>query len=292
MIIDFHTHIFPPVVVADRERFLQRDPVFAALYRKPTAKLATAEDLLRSMDSAKVDVSVALGFAWRDPELCRLHNEYLLESALRSGGRIVPFLTVQPAHPDLARQEIERGRTLARGIGELRPDDQGYELDGPAGALLVEASAGGLILLFHVSEPVGHAYPGKEGLSLSAFYHFLQAHPGVAVVGAHWAGGLPFYGVMPEVRSLLERVYVDTASTPLLYEPTIYRLVTELLSPKRILFGSDFPLLSQRGQLQRLAEAPIDDRSRALIQGSNAARLLRIGQPPTGCTEETGAEQG
>jgi predicted TIM-barrel fold metal-dependent hydrolase len=71
-------------------------------------------------------------------------------------------------------------------------------------------------------------------------------------------------------------VYVDTAATSLLYEPTIYRLVDQLLAPEHILFGSDFPLLSQRGQLRRLAEAPVDDHIRAMIRGGNAARLLRI----------------
>ena len=91
MIIDFHTHIFPPDVRDKRDEYVARDPTFAEMYANPKAKIATAEDLLASMDEAGVDVSVALGFAWREHELCVRHNDYLLEAAAKSGGRIVPF---------------------------------------------------------------------------------------------------------------------------------------------------------------------------------------------------------
>ena len=70
MIIDFHTHIFPPEVRDNREEYVRRDPTFAEMYADPKAKIATAEDLLASMDEAGVDVSVALGFAWRDARAC------------------------------------------------------------------------------------------------------------------------------------------------------------------------------------------------------------------------------
>ena len=94
VIIDFHTHIFPPHVRERRDDYVQRDDTFAEMYGSPTAKIATAEELLRSMDEAEVEVSVALGFAWRDHQDCVRHNDYLLEAARKSGGRIVPFCTV------------------------------------------------------------------------------------------------------------------------------------------------------------------------------------------------------
>ncbi|HEY7268668.1 MAG TPA: amidohydrolase, partial [Dehalococcoidia bacterium] len=102
MIVDLHTHIFPPEVIARREDYGRRDATFAALYGDPKAKLTTAEDLLASMDLAGIDVSVALGFAWGDAEDCRRHNDYTLESAARSGQRIVPFCVVQPGEGEAA----------------------------------------------------------------------------------------------------------------------------------------------------------------------------------------------
>ncbi len=280
VIVDSHTHIFPPRMREQREEYLRRDPAFAEMYASPKARLADADELLASMDEAAIDRSVVLGFAWSELEPCVQHNDYLLEASASSGGRLIPFCTIQPRAGNDALREMERcARAGARGLGELRPDSQGYRLDdGAAAEVLAEAALRhGLVLLFHVSEPVGHSYPGKEGLSLASFYRFLLGHGGQPVVGSHWAGGLPFYAPMPEVRQVLANACVDTAATPLLYEPAIYGQVARLVGAERILFGSDFPLISQRRQRQAVEEAfPADDPARALILGENARRLLRL----------------
>jgi predicted TIM-barrel fold metal-dependent hydrolase len=280
VIVDFHTHIFPPSVIEQRERLLQADPTFRLLYADPKAKLATADDLLRSMAVAGVDVSVALGFQWSDEALCRLHNDYLLEAAERSAGRIVPFcilpLAGSPASIDTTIDTcIKAG---AQGFGELRPENTGFELDGEAGSNLADlAVRTQAALLFHVTEPVGHAYAGKEGLDVGAFARFATGHPEVTAVGAHWAGGLPFYASMPEVRRLFEgNLYVDTAATSLLYDDAIYERVAALIGPERILFGSDFPLLGQKRSRRRIEESGLDAETKALILGVNAMTLLKL----------------
>ena len=50
MILDVHTHLFPPRLIADRARLIAADPGFAALYAPDRARMATAEDLIASMD--------------------------------------------------------------------------------------------------------------------------------------------------------------------------------------------------------------------------------------------------
>lgn len=279
MVVDFHAHIFPPQVRERRDDYLRRDSAFAQMYSSPKAQIATAEELLASMEEAEVDTSVILGFAWSEQELCREHNEYLLEAAARSDGRLIPFCAIQPRAGDDALAEIGRcARGGARGLGELRPDSQGYALDQDAGDMLAEAALRhDLPLLFHVSEPVGHAYPGKSGLGLDAFYRFVNCHQGLRTVGAHWAGGLPFYALMPEVKETLANVYVDTAATPFLYGPEVYRQVAELVGAERILFGSDYPLISQQRQRQAIENGLGDDENgRRLVLGENACRLLRL----------------
>jgi predicted TIM-barrel fold metal-dependent hydrolase len=280
MVVDFHTHIFPPQVRERREDYLRRDPAFAQMYGSPKTQIASGEELSASMEEAEVDTSVILGFAWSEQELCREHNEYLLEAAAGSGGRLIPFCVIQPRAGDDALAEIERCvRGGARGLGELRPESQGYALDQAAGDMLAEAALHhDLPLLFHVSEPVGHAYPGKSGLSLDAFYRFVSCHQELTAVGAHWAGGLPFYALMPEVGNTLANVYVDTAATPLLYNRAIYRQVAQLVGAEHILFGSDYPLISQRRQREAIEDGLGDDEAgRRFILGENACRLLRLG---------------
>ncbi len=277
MIVDFHTHIFPPDVRERREEYVRADPTFAEMYGDPKAKMATAEDLLAAMNECGVGASVALGFAWEDPHHCTAHNDYLLEAAARSGGRIIPFCTVNMAGPR-AEEEIESCASAgARGLGELRPGNQGWELTGEAGGRLAAAAAQlGLVLSFHVSEPVGHNYPGKSGGDLAAFYRFAAEHPEATAVGAHLAGGLPFYHAMPEVRTVLGRIFVDTAAQPLLYDTSVFGALIATGSGQRVLMGSDFPLISPARQIEEISAGVPDPAIRQQILGGNAQRLLGL----------------
>jgi predicted TIM-barrel fold metal-dependent hydrolase len=279
VIVDFHTHIFPPEVIGEREHYVREDPTFQLLYEDPKAKLATAEDLLRSMENAGIDVSVAVGFAWSNPETVKRQNDYLSSVATKHVGRIVPFYSVTRAEGEAAQiAGLPEPTSGASGLGEIRPENTGFDLNGPEGALLAEiVGRFDLPVLFHVSEPVGHSYAGKEGLAVESFCRFVTAHPDVTAIGAHWAGGLPFYASMPEVRKLFDgNVYVDTAASSLLYDDGIYERVAGLIGAERILFGSDFPLLSQKRSRRRIEESGLDAAAKALILGENAARLLGL----------------
>jgi predicted TIM-barrel fold metal-dependent hydrolase len=275
VIIDFHTHIFPPEVRSRRSDYLERDITFAEMYTSPKAKVAVAEDLAESMMASDVDISIALGFAWRDHEMIGRHNDYLLETAMRGEGRIVPFCTINMTD-DRAEAEIERVAAAGvRGLGELRPESQGWDINGPEGERLAElALQHNLILLFHVTEPGGHQYPGKYGLSLASFVRFASSHRKLSVVGAHFAGGLPF-ALDNEARQPVSRVVMDTAARGYLYTPEEYRLATTR-APGRVVFGSDYPLLAQKREIQALRDDSVDPNVLEGVLGGNAAALLGL----------------
>ena len=71
MLIDFHTHIFPPEICQKREHYCNRDPWFHSLYTDPRARMATADDLIAEMDASGVDASVTFSFGWTDTRLDR-----------------------------------------------------------------------------------------------------------------------------------------------------------------------------------------------------------------------------
>lgn len=268
-VIDAHTHIFPPEVAAQRARFTERDPWFAALYSSPSAHIATAEDLVTAMDAAGVMAAVAVAFGWRDAGLGALHNAYLLDAARRYPGRIIPFAYVAPdtADPDLDG---------FAGIGEWMPEGQGFDLDAHArlAGQLQAAGERGLPVLSHVSEPVGHPYAGKSNVAPEQFWRLARAFPANRFIAAHWGGGLLFYELMPEVRRDLANVWYDTAAGRLLYEPLIFAAALSIVGPGKILWGSDYPVLSMRLDLRamrRLGLAP--DVLPALV-GGNAQALL------------------
>lgn len=280
MIVDFHTHIFPPEVRDHRADYVRRDPAFAEMYDNPKAKIATADDLLKSMEQAEVNVSVAVGFAWASHEDCVRHNDYLLEAAAKSGGRVVPFCTLNPLLEDAEEEAVRCAKAGARGLGELRPDSQGWDLTGDAGEMLAETALRmGLTLLFHVSEPVGREYAGKQGGDLSSFYRFVTAHPDLPVVGAHLAGGMPFFAPMPAVREAFEHVYVDTAAQRLLYDHITYEYLIKLIGANRILLGSDYPLVPQARQIEEVRAGVFRTNQLEMVLGGNAERLLAATAP-------------
>jgi predicted TIM-barrel fold metal-dependent hydrolase len=296
MIIDAHGHVFPPAIIDRRAELLADEPAFAEIYSDPTAKMATADDVLASMEAAGVDRTVIVNFAWQAETLVDETNAYIIEQAAGSSGRFIPFVSVYfgenaGAHgraetddaPAVARNDVRsKIRKLAtagaRGIGELRPESSGYNLanSDEADLLAWAAAAFDLPILVHASEPVGHAYPGKRGLALEALYGFARAQSAVTIIAAHWGGGLPFYALMPEVRDALESVYFDTAASHLLYAPEIYRRVIDIVGAEKILWASDFPLTTQQQALERVRDAGLTDDELSAITSGNIARLLSL----------------
>jgi uncharacterized protein len=281
MVIDFHTHVVPLRVKENRQDYAAADSGFASIFSDPKAKLATAEELIASMDKNGVDASVALNYGWRTASLCKEINDYLLDAAKRYPGRLVPFCNVDLSTGDAAIKEVERCIKLgARGIGEIRPDTQlnpGNWPDTfkPLAEILIKHN---LILLTHASEPVGHLYPGKGTATPDRLYALATAFPGMTIVCAHWGGGLPFYGLMPEVKIALKNVYFDTAASLFLYTPQVYGQVAQLVGEDKILFGSDYPLIPQSRFLKEIRALDLSGETKEKILGGNAKRLLGIAQ--------------
>ena len=180
MIIDFHTHVVPPGIKERRDKYLGRDTCFSLLYAEPEAKLATAEEVIASMDEHGIDKSVILNLGWASHELCIETNDYILEAIARYPERLIGFCAIQPLAGDKAIKELERcARNGAKGIGEMRPDVQGFDLkDGKIIKPIIKAVIEhDLIFLTHASEPVGHQYFGKGTVTPKLFTHSSQAFP-------------------------------------------------------------------------------------------------------------------
>jgi hypothetical protein len=271
--VDAHTHIFASDQLARREQIAGTDPGFAELYRDPAARLATDADLLGALGRAEFDGAVAAGFAFASAREIEVQNEALQQAA--HDPHIAALATVNPRLAGW-EQSVERALSgWARGVGELRPWTQGWDPLGPAGHQLCElAGAHGAALLWHVSERIGHDYPGKAGgIRAEELWRLAVAHPGVRMVAAHQGAGLPFFLQMPEVRESLLSIAFDTAATTLLYaEESVLRLV-DLVGAERVLFGSDFPLLDIGKQYARTVER-LAEHARQAVGGGNANRLF------------------
>jgi hypothetical protein len=279
MIIDFHTHVVPSGIKERRADYAGRDACFSLLYAEPKAKLATAEEVIASMDEHGIDKSVILNLGWVSHELCVETNDYILEAIARYPERLIGFCVIQPLSGDKALKELERcARNGVKGIGEMRPDVQDFDLkDSSVMRPVIETAVKhNLIFLTHASEPVGHQYFGKGNITPEAIYPFILNFPDLKVVCAHWGGGLPFYALMPEVAEALSNVYFDTAATPFLYKPQIFQQIADIAGSDKILFGSDYPLLSPKRIIDQLESTGLSQKDKAKILGGNAQRLLSI----------------
>lgn len=257
----------------------ERDLTFANIFSNPAARLATADEVIDAMDQAKVDVAVVMGVGWTDRALAVEANDYIIDSVKRFPTRLIGFCSVNPAWGDDALKEVERcAGEGVKGIGELHPDTQGFDLASRdvMAPLMDVARSLDLVVLTHSSEPVGHVYPGKGKTTPDKLYSFIRHFRQNTIVCAHWGGGLPFYTLMPEVAKDLDNVYYDTAASPYLYKKEIIPAVVGLNGPDRILFGTDFPLIKHRGLLKQIGEAPISPEARANILGGNARELLGL----------------
>ena len=278
MIIDCHTHIFPDEVRRDRDYFCQKESVFFSVYQNPKAKMIGAEELIASMDETGIDQSVICGFPWSETELCALHNQYLINSALRYPNRLVPFLLLHFSDPEWSAKELKEGiENGAKGVGEIALYDREMTLQDieTMKPIFREMEQRKIPLLLHTNEHLGHSYPGKGTTPLEIFYQVALTFPSLPILLAHWGGGLPFYELMPEVAEAMKNVYYDTAASPFLYSKKIYRIAKEIVGIERILFGSDFPLVSPKRYFQELEESELSLEDRQKILGLNFLEILQ-----------------
>ncbi|MDR0630080.1 MAG: amidohydrolase [Treponema sp.] len=274
--IDFHVHVTPPEISAQVHRYAEKEPYFALLSASPYNKFATADEVVQELDRTGFDQAVIFGFSFRDMGLCRAVNDYVIAQVRKYPRRLIGYMALVPNHRDM-EQELDRGhRAGLRGIGELFPAGQGFRIDegadtrGFAGACLER----GLPVLVHTNEPVGHYYPGKTNTPLQALDRFVENNPDLTIIFAHWGGGLLFYEAMPEQRKKYRNLYYDTAASVFLYDAGIYRGACALGLEEKILFGSDFPLLSPSRYIKSIEASGISEVPKALLLGGNAERLL------------------
>jgi predicted TIM-barrel fold metal-dependent hydrolase len=79
---------------------------------------------------------------------------------------------------------------------------------------------------------------------------------------------------MPEVAKVMANVYYDTAASPFIYSKKVYAIASQILGAEKILFGTDFPLISPRRYFKELEESGLTGQDREKILGINFSKLI------------------
>ena len=274
---DAHVHWLPAAAWAPGGAAWS-DPWFARCHGRRPPRYPSPEGLVAVLDAAGIDRAVVSGWPFADPALLAEGNDQIAALARRFPDRLLGLATVQPADPACGA-ELERAARLGLvGVGELNADGQGFELapEGPLMALAARCAARSWPMLLHASEPVGHPYPGKGTAEPSRLWPWLERlperAPGLRLCLAHLGGGLPLYGVMPEVAARCRQLWFDTAALPFLYRPGALEAVGAAVGYDRLCFGSDYPLLPPRRYEAALRDLPFP--ARAWVLGASARAWL------------------
>ena len=248
-IIDAHTHRYPEEVSLDPSSFArrQKEDLWLELVkpsdRKSLQGWSSGEKMISDMLVAKVERAVLQGWYWQNPSTCKMQNDWCAEWISQDPEKFIGFVSI---HSELERplDELKKRHDQGfLGIGECHPWAQGSNIRTEKWMKQMEfACQAKWPVTFHVTEPVGHDYPGKVPTPFEDFLWLAQKLPELQIILAHAGGLFPFYELNPQIRPLFKNFYYDLAACPLLDEPTLYKKLIEVVVHEKILWGTDYPL--------------------------------------------------
>jgi predicted TIM-barrel fold metal-dependent hydrolase len=209
-------------------------------------------------------------------------NEEVAELAAANPDVLIPFGSINPGRgdsaPATARRLVEqhgiRGFKFHPGLQEFFANDQSVY------PLYAELEALGVPAIFHTGQVAGGAGVRLKYNDPIHLDDVAQDFPELRIVMAH--PSFPWQDVALSIASRREHVYIDLSGwSPKYFPPQLVHYANTMIRDK-VLFGSDFPVLTPERWLADFAAADFRDDVRPGILKGNAARLL-------GLTEEVKA---
>jgi predicted TIM-barrel fold metal-dependent hydrolase len=209
-------------------------------------------------------------------------NEEIAEVAAANADVLIPFASVDP---NKGARAVEEARRLIRDHGvkgfKFHPNVQAFYPNDKALYPLYEVVAeAGLPALFHSGHSgIGSGLPGGGGIRLkysNPMYvdDVAVDFPELTIVIAH--PSFPWQDEAISVALHKQQVYIDLSGwSPKYFPPQLVRYANTLLRD-RVLFGSDYPLITPDRWLEDFARADFRDEVRPLVLKQNAARLLGL----------------
>jgi hypothetical protein len=253
----------------------------AARYFRSDEPLPTVDDVAAYYRERNM-AAVLFTVDWESRSgIAPIPNEEIADAAAANPDVLIPFASVDPARPDA----VERARRLidehrVKGF-KFHPNLQAFFPNERSAYPLYEAIAeAGLPALFHTGHSgIGTGVPGGGGFRLKysnpmCLDDVAADFPELRIVLAH--PSFPWQDEAISVCLHKDNVWIDLSGwSPKYFAPQLVQYANTQLKTK-VLFGSDFPLITPDRWLADFAEAPFKDEVRPLILKENAARLLGL----------------
>lgn len=246
----------------------------------PRPDLDSIADHYRERKMAAVVFTVDAQTQLRHPPLS---SAEIAEGAARNNDVLIPFGSVDPNRGteavDLARRLIEENGV--RGF-KFHPTVQGFDPSDEAHHPLYEVlQDAGVVALFHTGQTgIGAGLRGGRGLLLGLSNPILldpvaARFPDLQIVMAH--PSVPWQDEALAVATHKRNTWIDLSGwSPKYFPAELVRYANSILK-KRVLFGSDFPLLTPDRWMRDVEQTALKPEVMPGILKDNAARLLRIG---------------
>jgi predicted TIM-barrel fold metal-dependent hydrolase len=212
----------------------------------------------------------------------RIANEEVAASCLEHPGVLIPFASIDPHR---GRAGVREARRLVAEHGvrgfKFHPSLQGFAPDDRLAYPLYEAIEElGVPALFHTGQTgIGAGVRGGGGIRLRFSNPMLVDDvavdfPDLRIILAH--PSFPWQDEALAVATHKEHVHIDLSGwSPKYFPPQLVRYANSLLQDK-VLFGSDYPVLTPDRWLADFAALDIKPTVRPKILKDNAARLLGL----------------
>jgi len=211
-----------------------------------------------------------------------ISNDEIIDGAVRHADILIPFGSVDPNRDDAVS---EARRLIGRGVRgfKFHPTVQGFSPDDERFFELYGAlQDAGVVALFHTGQTgIGAGMPGGYGFELALSNPMLldrvaARFPDLQIIMAH--PSVPWQDEALSVATHKHNTWIDLSGwSPKYFPAELVRYANRMISD-RVLFGSDFPLITpDRWRADAdTAEFFRDDQVRARIMRDNAARLLGL----------------
>jgi uncharacterized protein len=210
-----------------------------------------------------------------------LSSREIVEQAAAHDDVLIPFASVDP-HDGTAAVSAFRDLVAAGARGlKLHPSLQGFAPNDPAHYPLYAAAAELAVpIVFHTGQTgIGAGLPGGRGIKLRYSDPMLlddiaADHPDLTVIMAH--PSVPWQDAAISIATHKANVYIDLSGwSPKYFPPQLVRAANGLLQ-RKILFGSDYPVISPDRWMTDFDALEIKAEVRPLILKENAVRVLRL----------------
>lgn len=236
-------------------------------------------DLYRKMDMK----AVLLATDFRtNTGLPPVANEHVAEAVREFPDVFMGFGSVDPWMGKIAVQEVER-MVKDLGLIGLKFQQAGqafYPNDRRFYPIYEKCQELGIPVLFHMGTTgLGAGNPGGLGIRLKycrpIFIDDVAADfPNLTIIGAH--PGWPWHEELLAIAVHKANVYIDLSGWAPKYLPPIVVQYANSKLQDKVMFGSDWPLITPERWIQEFDELKIKDSVRPKILFENAKRILKI----------------